>query len=197
MNKIIRKIVYTDLFKFINKIILSFFFESRYLSGRYFDEERYGYVWAWKCIFRSFILRRRGIRWPIHELCRLPNGYNIFFDNSSMHIFQQPGCYFQNYHGKIFIGKDVYIAQNVGLITENHDPDNPKLHLPAKDIRIGDGSWIGMNSVVLPGVVLGPNTTVGAGSVVTHSFSGDCIVAGNPARVIKTKEKTCEVSSIK
>ena len=44
-----------------------------------------------------------------------------------------------------------------------------------------------MNSVILPGVTLGPHTIVGAGSVVTHSFpDGYCVIAGNPARLIRT-----------
>lgn len=41
-----------------------------------------------------------------------------------------------------------------------------------------------MNAVILPGVELGDYTTVGAGTVVTHSFAGHCVIAGNPARVI-------------
>lgn len=48
------------------------------------------------------------------------------------------------------------------------------------------GHIIKMNSVVLPGVTFGPKTIVGAGSVVTKSFpEGQCVIAGNPARVIK------------
>ena len=43
----------------------------------------------------------------------------------------------------------------------------------------------GMNAVVLPGVKLGNGTIVGAGSIVTHSFEGHCIIAGNPARLLK------------
>ena len=85
------------------------------------------------------------------------------------------------------MGKDVWIAQNVGLITENHDPKNPENHLEPKNIVIGDRCWIGMNAVILPGVILGNNTTVGAGSIVTHSFpNGNCVIAGNPARLIRT-----------
>lgn len=46
-----------------------------------------------------------------------------------------------------------------------------------------------MNAMILPGVKLGNNTIVGAGSVVTKSFEGDCIIAGNPAKKIKDIEK--------
>ena len=49
---------------------------------------------------------------------------------------------------------------------------------------------IGMNPVILPGVTLGPKTVVGAGSVVTKPFpEGHCIIAGNPARVIRKLER--------
>ena len=113
-------------------------------------------------------------------------GGNIKFDNSSLNVFQNSGCYFQGFEN-ITIGKNVWIAQNVGIITANHDLVNPDLHAEGKPVHIGDKCWIGMNAVILPGVVLGENTIVGAGSVVTKSFEqGHCVVVGNPARVIKT-----------
>lgn len=60
-----------------------------------------------------------------------------------------------------------------------------------KEVRIDDYCWIGMNVVVLPGVHLGPRTIVGAGSVVTKSFSdGYCVIAGNPAKKIKDIEQS-------
>ena len=108
-----------------------------------------------------------------------------------MNIFQSPGCYFQA-HGRIVIGKGTWIAPNVGLITSNHKFSDLNLHYPPQDIIIGEGCWIGMNSMILPGVELGANTVVGAGSVVTHSFvEGDCIIAGNPAIIIRKGIK-CE-----
>lgn len=77
-------------------------------------------------------------------------------------------------------------ANNVGTITENHNFLDLDRHLPGKDIIIGDRCWIGMKRVVLPGVILGEGTIVGAGAIVTKSFiDGNCVVAGNPAKVIK------------
>jgi len=183
---LIRTFVYSGLFHVVNKCVLSLFYDSRYLSGKFFDEQRYGFVWAWKGILRSFSARKRGIGWPVCSSCRIPSGFNMEVSPDSLIVFQQPGCYFQNYNGKIKIGKDVWISQNVGIITENHNPLNPEEHLPAEDVEIGDSCWIGMNAVILPGVILGPRTVVGAGAIVTHSFpDGNCIIAGNPARVIK------------
>jgi len=50
---------------------------------------------------------------------------------------------------------------------------------------LGERCWIGMNSIILPGVRLGDGTIVGAGSVVTHSFpGGQVMIAGNPAKII-------------
>jgi len=53
-------------------------------------------------------------------------------------------------------------------------------------VTIGDYCWIGMNATILPNVILGNHTIVAAGAVVTRSFpEGYCILAGNPARIIK------------
>lgn len=184
--RLIKRIIHSKIFTSVNRTFLSLFYKNAYLRGKYFDESRFGFVWAWRGIGRSFKLRLRGIRFPVGKNTRISNGRNLEFDVSSMNVFQQPGCFFQNYEEKITIGKDVHIAANVGIITQNHNPQNPDEHLPGKPVTIGDHCWIGMNAVILPGVVLGDHTTVGAGAVVTHSFEGNCVVAGNPARVIKT-----------
>lgn len=183
---IIRKIIKSKYFPKINRFFLKLFYKEEFLTGKHFDESRFGFVWAWRGILRSFKLKRRGIYFPVGKNTRVTNGKNLDFDVSSMNVFQQPGCFYQNYEAKITIGKDVHIAANVGVITQNHNPMNPDEHLPAKDVHIGNNCWIGMNAVILPGVTLGDYTTVGAGSVVTHSFEGNCVVAGNPARIIKT-----------
>jgi acetyltransferase-like isoleucine patch superfamily enzyme len=52
-------------------------------------------------------------------------------------------------------------------------------------VRVGDGAFLGMGSIVLPGVEIGERTLVGAGAVVTASVPGNCMVAGNPARIVR------------
>jgi acetyltransferase-like isoleucine patch superfamily enzyme len=95
-----------------------------------------------------------------------------------------PGCYIQGI-GKLEIGDYTIVAPNVGIITANHDLHDPAIHQPSF-VQIGRYCWIGMNAVVLPGVVLGDHTIVAAGSVVTKSFpEGYCVIAGNPAKVTK------------
>jgi len=85
----------------------------------------------------------------------------------------------------VYIGDYTQLAQNVGIISANHDVHDNSAY-QVSEVRIGRYCWIGMNAVVLPGVVLGDFTVVGAGSVVTKPFpEGYCVIAGNPARVIR------------
>ena len=91
-----------------------------------------------------------------------------------------------NFKAHIYVGRGSYIAPNVGIITANHDLYDLDKHQEGRDVVIGDGCWIGMNAIILPGVVLGEHTVVAAGAVVTKSFSrGHVVLGGNPAKVLK------------
>lgn len=88
----------------------------------------------------------------------------------------------------VTLGDDVFIGPNVVLSTAGHplEPEVRRSGLEfAKPIRIGSGVWIGANVSVLPGVEIGENTTVGAGSVVTRSLPANCVAVGNPCRVLR------------
>ncbi len=92
----------------------------------------------------------------------------------------------------VTIGDDVTIAAGTALLT--HDNSVIKCDLDATDyfgrVTIGNSCFIGLRSIILPGVVLGDHTLVGAGSIVTKSFpEGNVVIAGNPARVICTLEE--------
>ena len=129
--------------------------------------------------------------WPVSALSLIGEPTNLIIDESSEGNLMTSGLYLQCMDAKTIIGKDVFIAPNVGIITCNHDTNNPSEHLRGKDVIIGDNCWIGMNAVILPGVVLGGKTTVGAGAVVTKSFpEGNCVIAGNPARIIRKLEES-------
>ena len=165
----------------------SIFFEKRYISGKHFEESKSGWKWLLRSILCQKILGfNKHIPWPVSPFIAISDPNNIVFDVNDINNFQTFGSYFQNLKAKIYIGKGTYIAPNVGIITTNHDPYNLDSYLDGKDVIIGEKCWIGMNSMILPGVILGDHTIVGAGSVVTKSFpSGNVVIAGNPAKTIK------------
>jgi acetyltransferase-like isoleucine patch superfamily enzyme len=125
----------------------------------------------------------RGVYWQVHFTSRVSNWKNIYAGIETS-PGMMPGCYIQGF-GKIFIGNYTQISCNVGIISANHDLYNNSKHI-IESVDIGQYCWIGMNAVILPGVKLGDFTIVGAGSIVTNSFpEGYCVIAGNPARLIK------------
>lgn len=86
--------------------------------------------------------------------------------------------------GGITIEDEALIAANVQLISNNHDLQNRNI-ITCKPVRICRRAWIGAGSTILPGVTVGENAVVGAGSVVTHDVAPNTIVAGNPAKFIR------------
>lgn len=102
--------------------------------------------------------------------------------------------FFANYNctiidvAKVTIGDNCQMAPNVAIYTAGH-PLHPvsrnSLYEYGISVTIGDNVWIGGNTVILPGVHIGSNTVIGAGSVVTKDIPDWVVAAGNPCRVIK------------
>ena len=91
--------------------------------------------------------------------------------------------------GGIEIGRNVNIAPEVMLLTAYHDPDDAEnFGGVEKPIVIEDYAWIATRAMVLPGVHIGRGAVVGAGSVVTKDVAAGTIVAGNPARFIRSRK---------
>ena len=168
-------------------LLSSFYFDKKYLQGRYFGESNVGYIWAIRSIFQKNILRLgRPMPWPTGLTCSISDARNITFHPDDLNNFQSPGLYVQNFKAHIYLGQGTYLGPNVGIITANHKIDNLAEHEDGLDVNIGMHCWIGMNSVILPGVILGNRTIVAAGSIVTKSFpEGNVIIGGTPARVLK------------
>lgn len=102
--------------------------------------------------------------------------------------------FFANYNciiidvAKVRIGDNCQMAPNVAIYTAGH-PVHPASRNTAYEygieVTIGDNVWIGGNTVIVPGVHIGSNTVIGAGSVVTKDIPDWVIAAGNPCRVIR------------
>lgn len=111
-------------------------------------------------------------------------GKNIHFGNSvyaNFNLTLVDDC-------DIFVGDNVMFGPNVTISVGTH-PIHPNLRRKKAQynvpIYIEDNVWIGAQSVVLPGVHIGENTVIGAGSVVTKSIPANVVAVGNPCRVIR------------
>lgn len=133
-------------------------------------------------IFRELTGREPGEHFtlfpPFHTDC----GKNIHIGKRT---FFNSGCKFQD-QGGIYIGDDVLIGHNVVIATLNHlfEADKRNGMIP-QAVRIGNRVWIGSNATILPGVSIGDNAIVGAGSVVTKDIPANAIAVGNPARIVR------------
>ena len=125
-------------------------------------------------------------------------GDRIFFDTDSSAVradaqatLQRQAQWLSRYGNySITIEDDVFFGPNVYVTDQNHGFDDPNLPIGRQSVgeepvRIGEGSWLGANVVVLPGVTIGKHVAVGAGSVVTKDLPDHCVAVGSPARVIK------------
>ena len=95
-------------------------------------------------------------------------------------------------NNRVRIGNHVSIGPVVQIYTVNHSlqaKDRIRGMEAARPVVIEDNVWIGGSSVILPGVTVGRNSVVGAGSVVTKDVPANTVAAGNPARVIKEIEQ--------
>ena len=93
-------------------------------------------------------------------------------------------------HLSVVIEDEVFFGPNVYVTDQNHgfeDLDLPigRQTMPEDPVRIGWGSWLGTNTVVLPGVSIGRHVAVGAGAVVTSDLPDNAVAVGAPARVVK------------
>lgn len=112
---------------------------------------------------------------------------------SGKHVFMGDNVY-ANFNltlvddANIYIGDKVMFGPNVTVATANH-PILPELREDAlqynREVHIGRNVWIGANTVMVPGVTIGENTVIGAGSVVTKDIPANVVAVGNPCRVMR------------
>ena len=136
-------------------------------------------------------IRNKNVHVDIDFRCEY--GKNIFVGNK---VIINMNCTFVD-NNRIEIDNNVLIASNVQIYTATHstnvkertmqnwDESKAICNTFALPIKIEDNVWIGGGAIILPGVTIGRNSVIGAGSVVTRSIPADCVAVGNPCRVIK------------
>ena len=110
--------------------------------------------------------------------CNIAVGHN-FYANYNLVILDE---------AEVTFGDNIYIAPNCSFFTAEHpvkaEVRNCGLET-ARPIKVGNDVWFGGGVIVLPGVTIGDNCVIGAGSVVTRDIPSDSVAVGNPCRVIK------------
>ncbi|MEX1130638.1 MAG: DapH/DapD/GlmU-related protein [Candidatus Woykebacteria bacterium] len=135
-------------------------------------------------IFQRISRINSSCKWPVHFTSTVLAPDKIKIGRGVAKSFaQSSNCYITGFN-HVEISDDTIFAPGVGIISANHNPIN---HEQTKElpIKIGKNCWLGMNSIILPGVELGDNVVVAAGSVVNKSFPSNVVIAGVPAAVKK------------
>ena len=99
-------------------------------------------------------------------------GSNVYFDWSFPEL--------------ITIGNYCTLTNNVTILTHDSSTARHVGYTRTGSVTIGNRCFVGMGTIILPGVHIGNNVVIGAGSVVTHDIPDNCVAAGNPAKVIET-----------
>lgn len=128
----------------------------------------------------------------IREHCQFNHTANIRIGNN---VLINRDCTFSG-HGGIIIGNGCVFAHCVDVFSGEHNYDSDDLeYLPfderfvCKTVEIGDYAWIGSHCVIMPGVTIGEGAIIGAGSIVTKDIPACAVACGNPAKVIKYRDK--------
>jgi acetyltransferase-like isoleucine patch superfamily enzyme len=157
----------------------------RRLGGWIGELRANGGIYVANFLFQRVLRINAACRWSVHYTSRVVHPERISAHPTVRRSFAlSPGCYIQATNG-IELGEGVLIGPGAKLVSADHDLSDLRRSEPGPPLRVGARCWIGANAILLPGVQLGEGTVVGAGSVVTKSFPGGCVLAGVPARVVR------------
>ena len=138
-----------------------------------------------RCALMHELLGKHGENFNIAANVWFDYGYNTEVGEN---FYANHDCVFLDTN-KLIFGNNVFIAPQCGFYTAGHPLDallrRRELEF-AKPIRVGNDVWFSGGVKVLPGVTIGDNVVIGAGSVVVHDIPSNSVAVGDPARVIKT-----------
>ncbi len=129
-------------------------------------------------IGRRFVVRNRQTR---SEIGAMEDGELIIGDN----VFVNQGCSIVAYR-RISIGDNCLIGDFTSIMDTDSHELGPGMGVKTGAVEVGQNVYIGRNCILLPGVSVGDNSVIGAGSIVTTDVPPSCVVAGNPAKQIRT-----------
>ena len=96
-------------------------------------------------------------------------------------------------HGPLVIGNNVMMGPDVVILTHSHNIDRVDVPMGqqgswVRKVTIGNDVWIGMRSIIMPGITIGDGAIIGAGAVVTKDVPDYAVVGGVPARIIRFRK---------
>ena len=130
------------------------------------------------------LLHTCGSKFSIHEPYYVSGSEFISIGNNV-----RLGAFIQIWgQGGLTIEDDCLIASHVTITTLTHDQNTKKFNEKtlSMPIHIGKNVWIGTHAIILPGVSIGDNSIIGAGTIVNKNIAANSVVVGAPARLIKT-----------
>lgn len=130
-----------------------------------------------KSIVKSFLGVDRGPNLNELQEMGMRVGKNFIYDAGSTR-FDSSHCWL------IEIGDNVTFGPGVYLLAHDASTKKELGYTRIGKVKIGDGTFVGANTIVMPGVSIGKNCIVGAASVVTHDVEDNCVYVGNPARYL-------------
>jgi acetyltransferase-like isoleucine patch superfamily enzyme len=157
-------------------------------------------VWAINLLFQRVLRIDAACRYNKHFTSRVTHAQGLRIEDDCPKVCRSlavsGGCYINAADG-LWIGKGTIWAANVAIVSQDHGREDLDETPPTAGIRVGRDCWLGFGCVILPGVVLGDRTIVGANAVVTQSFpQGDQVIAGVPARVISRSSAGPETACV-
>jgi maltose O-acetyltransferase len=135
----------------------------------------------------SVILGGFGTGSSVDMSCRFLNAKKLNLGDRNVLNF---GTLMDGRHYRITTGHDVSIGPAAVILTLGHDPQSACFADRGGNVEISDYVWIGYGAIICPGVKIGEGAIIGAGAVVSKSVDAWTIVAGNPARIIGTRDRS-------
>jgi acetyltransferase-like isoleucine patch superfamily enzyme len=176
----VKKIKYNELIIKIIYYLRGLFYRPYFkkcgplqVTGKIYFVKKHAQIIIGKCIIWKHVKFDMEGKGPSNPAILIIGDFTTLGDRTEIHVKE-----------KVIIGKRCRISWDCVILDRNYHGigDDPEITNP---VCIGDDVWIGCRSIILPGVTIGNNAIIAAGSVVSKSVPESAMVAGNPARFVK------------